>query len=157
MATLQTPAPTRVAPEAREVNIELIAAALYENFNFRRVDESAEWVARHCEWLDVPSGTMFLGPEGYLAFAQKWLDAFPDAWLEVTSVIGRGDRVVSELIARGTHGGPLIGPTEQIIEATGRHVEMRCSEVLEIENGQIVRARFYYDALTVLRQLGVVT
>jgi hypothetical protein len=33
---------------------------------------------------------------------------------------------------------------------------MRCIEVQEYARGKIVRARFYYDALSLLRQLGVV-
>jgi predicted ester cyclase len=153
MGTLQTP--DRVAPEAGDVNIEVIARAIYDNFNLRLLDESALWVSDRCEWLDVPSGTVFRGPDGYVEFDQAWIRAFPDAQLEISNMVASGDLVCTELSARGTHEGPLIGPTGKTIEATGRPVEMRCIEVQQYGGGQIVRARFYYDALSLLRQLGV--
>ncbi len=153
MGTLQTP--ERVAPEAGDVDIEVIARAVYDNFNLRRVDESAQWVSDGCEWLDVPSGSVFRGPDGYIEFDQAWIQAFPDAELEVTNMIASGDLVCTELTARGTHLGSLIGPTGQTIEASGNRVEMRCIEVQQYGGAQIVRARFYYDALSLLRQLGV--
>ena len=153
MGTLQTP--EDVAEWAGDVDIEVIARTVYENFNLRRVDESAQWVADGCEWLDVPSGTVFRGPDGYIEFDSAWIRAFPDARIEVTNMVASGDLVATELTARGTHQGPLIGPTGATIQPTGRPIGMRCIEVQQYGGGQIVRARFYYDALTVMRQLGV--
>ncbi len=153
MGTLQTP--ERVAPEAGDVDIEVIARAVYENFNLRRVDESAQWVAEGCEWLDVPSCTVFHGPDGYVEFDSAWIRAFPDIGLAITNMIVSGDLVATEFIAEGMHQGPLVGPTGETIPPTGRPIEMRCIEVQQYGGGQIVRARFYYDALTMVRQLGV--
>jgi predicted ester cyclase len=154
MGTL--PTPQRMAETVvGEVDIETIARTVYQSFNARRLDEAALWVDDDCEWLDVPSGAVFHGPDGYLAFDSGWLRAFPDAHLEVSNVIANGDLVATEFIARGTHEGPLTNPDGEILAATGKSVELRCIEVLQIRGAKIVRARFYYDALSMLRRLGV--
>ncbi|MBF6591272.1 MAG: ester cyclase [Ktedonobacterales bacterium] len=54
-----------------------------------------------------------------------------------------------EFTFRGRHIGELMG-----IAPTGREVALPMMGVYEISEGQIHRARLYYDNVTLLRQLG---
>jgi predicted ester cyclase len=152
MATLRTL--EEIRHEVGDVDIEMIARSMYQSFNLRRIDEAAMWVDDGCEWVDVPTGTIFRGPDGFVALDNGWIRAFPDGEIEVTNVVVSGDLVATEFIGRGRHQGPLQTARGEIAP-TGREVELRCIEVQQYLGAKIVRARLYYDALTLLRQLGV--
>jgi steroid delta-isomerase-like uncharacterized protein len=132
---------------------EALARSLYEHFNARELDQAAALVADDCEWLDVASGAVFDGPKGYLEFDNGWLTAFPDGKLEVTNVVCEGDMVVTEFTGHGTQTGPLKG-SAGAIPASGKKVDLKCLEVLQIRGGKIARARMYYDSGSLLRQVG---
>ena len=135
------------------VKTEVIARIIYDGFNNRVLEEASQWVSDDCEWIDVPSGRSFHGPSGFLEFERAWIRAFPDAAIEVTNMIASHYLVATEFIGRGTHDGPLITRAGQTIEPTGKAVELRCIEVTQYLGGQIVRARLYYDAYSLLSQL----
>lgn len=54
-------------------------------------------------------------------------------------------------LATGTHLGELQG-----IAPTGRTVTARVCNVIEVKDGKIWREREYYDALSLMQQLGVI-
>jgi steroid delta-isomerase-like uncharacterized protein len=142
-------------PTAANEDTESVARKLYDYFNAHDLDGGAKLVADDCEWIDVPSGMIFRGPAGYKDFDGGWIAAFPDAKVEVLNVIAAGDHVATEFIGRGTHDGPYITSSGETIEPTGKTCEVRCVEIFRVRGGKIVRARMFYDALSVLRQLGV--
>ena len=55
-----------------------------------------------------------------------------------------------EIVARGTHTGPLDG-----IPPTGRRAEVVGCNVVEIRDGKIHRERDYYDTMALMQQLGL--
>lgn len=92
------------------------------------------------------------GPEAGMAIAQMYANAFPDARLELGRVHVVGDTAVAEVVARGTHQGDLMG-----IAPTGKKVEIRICNIMEVREGKVYREREYMDMLTMMVQLGVVT
>ena len=78
-------------------------------------------------------------------------DAFSDASGELRNVAADTEKGLGfvEFIFRGRHTGALMG-----IAPTGRQAEVPMLAVYEIGNGQIQRARLYYDMATLLRQVG---
>ena len=78
-------------------------------------------------------------------------DAFSGASGELRHVAADADRGLGfiEFTFRGRHTGELMG-----IPPTGREVEVPMLGSYEIANGQIQRARLYYDMATLMRQLG---
>jgi predicted ester cyclase len=72
----------------------------------------------------------------------------------VTTLLVAGDRAASEHTGRGTHTGPLAGPTGEL-PPTGRRFELRSAELYELRGGKVARVRAYYDVATLLRQLGL--
>jgi steroid delta-isomerase-like uncharacterized protein len=97
-------------------------------------------------------GKEMRGPEAGMAIARMYAAAFPDGRIEVQRVYTQGDTAVAEFVARGTHGGELMG-----IAPTGRAVEINICNVMELRDGKIHREREYFDMLTMLTQLGVAT
>jgi len=76
--------------------------------------------------------------------------AFPDLMLQVTDQIAEGDRVVSVVVARGTHTGEWRG-----IPPTGRTIDMKGINIDRIAGGRIVEHWGHADLLGILVQLGV--
>ncbi|MGH2451537.1 MAG: ester cyclase [Candidatus Limnocylindria bacterium] len=100
-----------------------------------------------------PTGT-YKGKTQILNSFKVWNTAFPQATVEVINQVAEGEQVVSELIYRGTHSGPLasaMGP----VPATGKPVELRVAVVSKFRDGLIQRERAYFDLAGLMRQLGI--
>ena len=137
------------------VNQETLIRGFYEAFNEKDLDRMASLCADTVSWLDVPAGITFKGKEGVHRYNQGWLDAFPDGKVEILNLIISGDRSVVEFVGRGTHRGTFKSPYGNI-PATGKAVEMRLCELMEIREGKIVKGTAYYDLSGFLAQLGQV-
>ena len=130
------------------------ARALYDIYNTRAFDRMSSVVAESVEITMVPFGFTFHGVDGARNFHMGWATAFPDSKVEIRSVTMDGDRVYVEHIGRGTHTGPFVTPAGTIA-ATGRRVEVPLCDAYELADGKITRARSYFDAATLMSQLGV--
>lgn len=75
--------------------------------------------------------------------------AFPDLIVRIEEILGEGDKVVIWYTAQGTHKGEFEGFTP-----TGRHVKWFGVDLVRIESGKIVQARFIDDSMGLMRQLG---
>ena len=131
-----------------------IARNIHPLWTNREFDQIlSEMIAEDVEWLNVATGETFRGHEGFRQFMQGWADAFPDGRAEDTNVYVGEDFAVTEFFGRGTHSGPLRTPAGEI-PPTERSVEFRLCEVYQIRDGKIVRGRTYFDAATLLDELG---
>ena len=130
---------------------------LYDAFNDHDLDRAAAMVSEDFELVDFAAeGQTFRGPQGLRQWLQIFLTAAPDAKVEVTNVVGGGEGgwVFTEHTGRGTHTGPLVGPSGTI-PPTGRRIELPIGELVRVENGKITLIHAYYDGATLMRQLGV--
>jgi ketosteroid isomerase-like protein len=84
------------------------------------------------------------------------LVGFPDLHHTVTSFVEQGDAFADEWIFRGTQTGPFPLPDGTQLPPTGRKVEMRGMELVQMRDGKIVVDSLYYDNLASLVQLGLV-
>jgi steroid delta-isomerase-like uncharacterized protein len=92
------------------------------------------------------------GRAGYRELITMYRNAFPDIKLTIEEQITEGDKVVTRTNGTGTHRGELFGTA-----ATGKHVSgVQGMFVTRIANGKVVEETVIYDALGMLRQLGVV-
>jgi steroid delta-isomerase-like uncharacterized protein len=97
-----------------------------------------------------PDGKEEAGPEAGLGIAQMYANAFPDGRLEVQNSFGAEDTSVTEMIVSGTHQADLKG-----IPATGKRIELRVANIVEIREGKVYREREYFDVMSMMTQLGV--
>ena len=93
------------------------------------------------------------GIEGMKQLVRGYREAFPDLVFAVAGQWAEGDVVVTRWQAKGTHRGPLMG-----IPATGRAPESPTEGITisTFRAGTIVEQRAVWDALGLLRGLGVV-
>lgn len=84
---------------------------------------------------------------------QGWARAIPDSAATFHSAVASGNTVVLEMTWRGTHAGPLQTPGGEI-PATGKPIEIRACQVVEIEGDRVQSMRHYFDMLTLLQQVG---
>jgi steroid delta-isomerase-like uncharacterized protein len=132
-----------------------IVRDLFDAFNSHDLDRAATMVTEDFELVDFAAGGQtFRSPEGLSEWLQLFLTALPDARTEIINVVAAEEWAFSEHIGRGTHTGPLVGPSGEL-PPTGRKVELRIGEVYRIEDGKIALIHAYYDGATMMRQLGV--
>ena len=91
------------------------------------------------------------GPDGLKRFVAMYRDAFPDIEFTVEDQVAEGENAATRWVARGTHRGELMG-----IAPTGKRVEVRAFTLHRFSGGKIAEDWAHYDALDVVRQLGVV-
>ena len=84
------------------------------------------------------------------------LNAFPDATYVVDSFAEDGDRFADEWTFTGTNSGPFRLPDGSEIPATGKQVEIKGMELVEVHDGKIVVDNLYYDFMAAVFQLGLI-
>jgi steroid delta-isomerase-like uncharacterized protein len=84
------------------------------------------------------------------------LHGLPDATYIVDSFVEQGDTFADEWTFVGTHTGPFSLPDGRKLPSTGRRVEIRGMELVQVRGGKIVVDNLYYDNMAVAAQLGLV-
>ena len=98
----------------------------------------------------VPLG-LLRGPEEIVAFFRELFAAVPDLETTVDRVVAGETQAAVEWRMTGNFtGGPFQG-----IDPTGRRIDIRGLDLLEIEDGEIVGNTAYYDGMTFARQVGM--
>jgi steroid delta-isomerase-like uncharacterized protein len=104
----------------------------------------------HPRYELVGTGDVYDGPEEVARYFEETRVAFPDQENELIAIHHADDAALVEAWVRGTHLGPYRG-----LPPTGRRWEMRFCAVFVFEEDRLVCERVYFDANTVLRQLGI--
>ena len=125
-----------------------------ERYNARDLDGVMDLYAEDAVQI-MPDG-VFKGRDAIRDRLALELIGFPDVHHTVMSFVEQGDTFADEWIFRGTHTGPFPLPDGTELPATGRKVEMRGMELVQMRDGKIVVDNLYYDNLASLVQLGLV-
>lgn len=131
-----------------------IARGVYDAYNKRDFNAAAKLASEGFEGHDMTMGEIMHGPEGVKQDLERWAKAFPDSKADIVRIGATEDGVVVEFTGHGTHTGPLDTPAGPIA-ATNKKVELSFCDVMEIRNGLITSQRRYWDANTLMRQLGL--
>ena len=105
---------------------------------------------------DLVEDFVVLGPvtgrEEIRAFFSEMFAALPDMEFKTERIMGRDDGIaVGEWTLTGTFtGGPFQG-----IQPTGKKLSLRGVDIMEFEDGLLVRNTIYYDGLAFARQIGL--
>jgi len=105
----------------------------------------------HPRYEIVPTGDVFDGEEEVRAYFETSRTAFPDQRNKLIALHHADAGVIVEFELRGTHEGPLRG-----IPATGKEFTCRSVAFFLFEEDKLVCERVYFDAATILSQLGLV-
>ena len=105
----------------------------------------------HPRYEIVPTGDVFDGEEAVRRYFEDSRTAFPDQRNELIALHHTDAGVIVEFDLKGTHRGPLRG-----IPATGKEFTCRTVAFFLFEDDRLVCERVYFDAATILSQLGLV-
>jgi len=119
------------------------------------IARDAEAMAEH--WADdgieeiLPVG-IFRGPEEVKAWFTELFTAVPDFDMTLDRVLAHDNEVLVQWRMNGTFtGGPLMG-----VEPTGRRIEMRGLDWLEVEGDKVVRNTAFSDGMALARGMGMI-
>ena len=106
----------------------------------------------HPHYELVATGTVYDGVDEVMGYYRSSRTAFPDQRNEIHSIRQADDAVIVEFDLLGTHSGPFLG-----IAPTGREFRWRMAAFFVFEDGtdRIEVERIYFDAGTILTQLGI--
>jgi len=105
----------------------------------------------HPRYEIVPTGEVFDGEEAVRRYFEDSRTAFPDQRNELVALHHTDAGVIVEFDLKGTHRGPLRG-----IPATGKEFTCRTVAFFLFEGESLVCERVYFDAATILSQLGLI-
>jgi steroid delta-isomerase-like uncharacterized protein len=137
--------PTEALREKREA----IVVEHMESENRHEFDVTMD-TFHHPRYELIGTGDVFDGQEEVAAYFEETRTAFPDQRNELIALHHADDAVLVEAMLYGTHGGSFRG-----LPPTGRKFEMRFLAMFIFEEDRLVCERVYFDAGTILRQLGV--
>jgi steroid delta-isomerase-like uncharacterized protein len=104
----------------------------------------------HPRYELIATGDVYDGAEQVSRYYQTTRAAFPDQRNEVHAIHHSDDGVIVEFDLLGTHRGTLRG-----IPPTNREFRCRMVALFLFDGDKIACERVYYDAATILRQLGL--
>jgi steroid delta-isomerase-like uncharacterized protein len=90
------------------------------------------------------------GQDGAVNFLSELRDGFSDLQLEIQDIFESDDKVVVVFVAAGTHDGPFLGHGP-----TNRRINVSNINIYRFEEGRVRETWQLYDALSLLRQLGI--
>ena len=105
----------------------------------------------HPRYELVGTGDVYDGPEEVMAYFEETRSAFPDQRNELIALHHADDAVIAEFYLKGTHKGSFRG-----LPPTGRSHETPFCALFLFEEDRLVCERVYFDAVTILSQLGLV-
>jgi steroid delta-isomerase-like uncharacterized protein len=130
-----------LAPTGDEVTVSGIE---FDRIVGGRIDEA--WVGYHPFAGPVPD------PERVERGSTAMAEAFPDLRTAEADSVREGDKVAFRWLLSGTHEGGFMG-----VIATGRRVEVMGMDIVRVVDGEIVEHWGEFDAMGLLRQIGVIT
>jgi steroid delta-isomerase-like uncharacterized protein len=135
--------------EALQETRERLVREHMESENEHRFDATME-TFHHPRYELVATGEVHDGEAEVAAYFEETRAAFPDQRNELISLHHADDAVIVEANLYGTHDGPFRG-----LPPTGRSFEMRFCAIFVFEEDRLVCERVYFDAGSILQQLGV--
>ena len=111
-------------------------------------------IASDLAYDEVGTQRNLRGAADVIAAWKGWAAAFPDSKATFEAAHVSGNTVILEVTWRGTQSGLLQTPAGDI-PATGKKIEMRACQVVDIADGKARGIRQYFDMATMMTQLGV--
>ena len=124
-----------------------------ERYNAGDLDACMELYAEDAVQI-MHDGT-FAGRSAIRERLARDLTACPDAAYTVGSFVEQGDSFADEWTFAGTHTGPFLLPDGTQLPPTGKRLEIKGMELVQVRNGKIIIDNLYYDAMAILAQFGL--
>jgi steroid delta-isomerase-like uncharacterized protein len=127
-----------------------LAQQLVDAWNTHDPERTVALLTEDHVYEDVTFGAVNRGPAETQQFFASAFAAFPDLHFEATAAVVSAEQGALEWTMTGTHRGDMPG-----MPATGKAFTVRGATVFEITGNKLRSVRDYWDAATLLRQLGL--
>lgn len=132
---------------------------LYEEFieawNNRDIEGVMALCADDLTFQDPLVSEPITGKDRIGVLMQRWWQAFPDIEIEVVGHVIGENRVAVEWRAKATNSGELPLTHGVTLPPTGKCIDSQGVSIIDFRDGKAVRQREYWDALAMMRQLGL--
>ena len=132
-------------------DVEKIVKGGHEAWNSHDPDKVVSVYTDDCVCDSVPMGVVFHGKDEVKALAKQLSTDYPDFHYEPKSWFASGNKVASEWVWTGTHKHS----SNPAIPATGKRFSVRGVSILELRQGKMSRATFYWNLADLMQQLGL--
>jgi steroid delta-isomerase-like uncharacterized protein len=123
-------------------------------YNEKDWDRARAALAPEVVYDEVGTHRKLKGVDDVLTAWKGWATAIPDSRATFHSETVSGNTAVLEITWKGTHSGPL-NTGEREIPATGKKIELRAIQVVDVADDRVKSVRQYFDMGTLLQQIGV--
>ncbi len=79
--------------------------------------------------------------------------AFSNVVLSFRGLDEVGNKAFAEWLIEADHTGPLVLGEDEVLEATGRHIQLPGATVADFRDGKIRSYRTYFDDISLIEQL----
>jgi steroid delta-isomerase-like uncharacterized protein len=110
-------------------------------------------LADRFNYEDYGAGVHASTADEFVAYQQHRLAPFPDQRVTIGGIFEHEGRVCAELVAEGTHTGPLPLPGGGELPASGQHFVLHIVTVTEYDHGLAKSCRAYHNPLELMSQL----
>jgi steroid delta-isomerase-like uncharacterized protein len=112
-------------------------------------------VAEDVEFV-TPVGGTIKGRDAVKGYFAQMRTTFPDARVDIKTMVAEGNAVVTEYTFTGTHKGPMLTATGDIIPPTNRAISGPALDIGVVDDkGMLTSLRQYFDTANALQQLGL--
>ena len=134
-------------------NVIEIAKASITAYNDKDWSKAKDMLAADAVYDEKGTHRRIQGAGEIIDAWQGWAKAIPDSKATFVGEFASGDTAVFELVWKGVHTGPLQTPTGTI-PASNKPLELPACQVFQVEGGKVTNFSQYFDALTMLTQIG---
>jgi len=126
---------------------------LHDHFNTRRFEQIEPHLAPGYLYEDLPRALTIKTAGEFTDWLKAWADAFSDGQISSAQYVEGPEHSVAMYHGRGTNDGPI-----GAFAPTGRSADVPFCEILHYaSDGRVLSGEVYYDQLTLLAQLGLVS
>jgi steroid delta-isomerase-like uncharacterized protein len=122
-------------------------------YNEKDWDRARASFAPEIVYEELATHRKLKGADDILTAWKGWATAIPDSRATFNSEFVSGNTAVLEITWKGTHSGPL-QTADGEIPATGKKIELRAVQVVDVANDKVRSVRQYFDMGTLLKQIG---
>ncbi len=122
-------------------------------FNAHDMKAFAETMAEDVS-VRAPGMGELKGKQAVTAFYRGWIDAFPDARVDMTAIHILDDVAIEQGVFVGTQRAVLHTPNGDL-PATGRSVRIEYTQVVRYRGDKVASFDLSYDRMELLEQLGL--
>lgn len=138
--------------EQQAISLAREGVEAFSNSDWQRFKAA---LAPDAVYEELATGLRAQGPDQIVQAIQGWKQAFPDARGTITNIFAGGNSVCLEITWEGTHTGPMVGPGGTI-PASHKRTKTSAVQVVTVEGGKVKLTRHYFDAMSLLQQIGAV-